>query len=150
MPPPRQARLSRLALVAALLHLGFDAITRPFPATTPPYLLLRYMADVFREMLGMLGVGAVSAVTSAVNGLVSAIFALALAEVARARWAKLAALLLAVWLLTGGAILAIYVAAPWGIALGSLAAGLPRAAAIAFFLDRMMPRPAPEPGAAGG
>ena len=150
MPPPRQARLSRLALVAALLHLGFDAITRPFPATTPPYLLLRYMADVFREMLGMLGVGAVSAVTSAVNGLVSAIFALALAEVARARWAKLAALLLAVWLLTGGAILAIYVAAPWGIALGSLAAGLPRAAVIAFFLDRMMPRPAPEPGAAGG
>ncbi len=150
MPPPRQARLSRLALVAALLHLGFDSITRPFPATTPPYLLLRYMADVFREMLGMLGVGAVSAVTSAVNGLVSAIFALALAEVARARWAKLAALLLAVWLLTGGAILAIYVAAPWGIALGSLAAGLPRAAVIAFFLDRMMPRPAPEPGAAGG
>jgi len=77
-PPPSVARLAALA---GLLHFGFDSVFRAWPATTPPHLLTQYMAEVFRDMLEMLGRTPVSAVTSFVNGLISAIFAVALQEV---------------------------------------------------------------------
>jgi hypothetical protein len=146
-PPPPS--LVRLASLAALLHFGFDSLSRSWTPTTPPYLLLPYMSEVFREMLGMLGVGAVSAVTSGVNGLVAAIFAVALQEVARRRREKLGALLFGLWLVTGGLTFAVYLDAPAAVVAGSLAAGLPRAAALAFLLDRLVPRPAPSAPAGG-
>jgi hypothetical protein len=148
-PPPPS--LARLAGLAALIHLGFDTLFRAWTVTTPSYLLLPYMGEVFREMLGLLGVGAVSAVTSAINGLVAAIFAAAFQEVAVHRREKLGALLVGLWLLTSGLTFAVYLDAPPAVVAGSLAAGLPRAAALAFFLDRLVPRPAsgaPEDGAA--
>jgi hypothetical protein len=145
-PPPPS--LARLASLAALIHLGFDSLFRVWTFTTPPYLLLPYMSEVFREMLAMLGVDAVSVVTSGVNGLVSAIFALALQDVAARRREKLGALLLGLSWLTGGLTFAVYLDAPAGVVAGSLAAGIPRAAALAFFLDRLLPRASP--GAAGG
>jgi len=140
-PPPPS--LVRLASLAALIHFAFDSLFRVWTITTPPYLLLPYMSEVFREMLGMLGADAVSAVTSGVNGLVSAIFAMALQEVAVRRREKLGALLLGLSWLTGGLTFAVYLDAPAGVVAGSLAAGLPRAAALAFFLDRLVPRVTP-------
>ena len=143
--------LARLAAVAALLHFGFDSVTRPFALAAPPYLQLQYMHEVFREMIDLVGVGAVSAVTSAVNGLVAAVFAMALAEVASHRAAKLGALLFVIWLVTGSGMYSVYLSAPWSVALVSLAVGLPRAAVLALFLDRMTPRPEPDrAGPAGG
>jgi len=136
-PPPAPPPLARLALTATLVHLAFDTAGRLFTATTPPYLLLPYMSEIFRDMLALLGVNAISAVTSAINGLIAAVFATALHEVA-ARRLKVGLLLAGVWLLTAGSMFTLYLSAPWPVALGSLASGLPRAAALAWLLDRMM------------
>ena len=138
-PPPPS--LVRLATLAALVHFGLDSLFRVWTFTTPPYLLTPYMSEVFREMLGLLGLDAVSAVTSAVNGLVSAIFAVALQEAGGRRCLKLAALLLGLSWLTGGLTFAAYLDAPGAVVAGSLAACIPRAAALAFLLDRLLPRP---------
>jgi hypothetical protein len=142
-PPPPS--LVRLALLASLLHFAFDAVSRVWAITTPAYLQLAYMGEPFREILGLLGVDAVSAVTAAVTGLVSGIFAMALQEAAPRRRLKLGLLLFFLWCFTGGLTFAVYLDAPWWVEAGSLAAGLPRAAAIAFFLDRLVPAPPPRP-----
>jgi hypothetical protein len=139
MPPPAPPRLARLALAATLVHLAFDTAGRAFEATTPPYLLLPYLSDIFREMLGLLGSNAISVMTSAINGLIAATFATALFEVPR-RQRVLGLLLAGIWLLTCGAMFTLYLSAPWSIALGSMAFGLPRAAALAWVLERMMRR----------
>lgn len=136
-PPPPS--LARLAALAGLLHFGFDSLLRVWPATTPPHLLTPYMGEVFRDMLEMLGRTPVSAVTSFVNGLIAAIFAIALQGVTRRRFAKLATLLTVLWLLTGGLTFALYLAAPAGLAVTSLLAGLPRSVAVAFFMERSLP-----------
>lgn len=140
-PAPSVARLAGLA---GLLHFGFDSILRVWTATTPPHLLTPYMSEVFRGMIDMLGRTPVSAVTSFVNGLVSAIFAVALQGAAPRRFAKVAALLTFLWLLTGGLTFALYLDAPGWLAATSLLAGVPRALAVAFFLDRALPPPAEE------
>lgn len=144
MPPSAPPRLARLALAATLVHLAFDTAGRVLTATTPPYLLLPFMSELFRDMLGLLGANAISAVTCAINGLVAGVFATALFEVERRR-RKLALLLAGVWLLTSGAMFTLYLAAPWPVALGSMAFGLPRAAALAWVLERMMSRVAEAP-----
>jgi len=139
-PPPSVARLAALA---GLLHFGFDSVFRAWPATTPPHLLTQYMAEVFRDMLEMLGRTPVSAVTSFVNGLISAIFAVALQEVATRRLAKVALLLTLLWLVTGGLTFALYLDAPPGLAFTSLGAGLPRSLVVAYVMERALPPPAP-------
>jgi hypothetical protein len=145
LEPPR---LARLAGLAGLAHLGFDTLSRLWPATSPPWLLTPHLAEGFRDMLEMLGRTPVSLMTSAVQGAISAIFALALQPVATRRLASLAALLLFVWLLSGGLMFALYLSAPGWLVATSLAAGVPRALAVAFFLDRGMARPAPPTGQA--
>jgi hypothetical protein len=141
--PSAPPRLARLALTAALVHLAFDSVGRLLEATTPPYLLLPFMSEIFRDMLGLLGVNAISVVTCAINGLIGAVFASALFEVERRRM-KLGLLLAGIWLLTCGAMFTLYLSAPWPVALGSMAFGLPRAAALAWLLDRSMVRGAGE------
>jgi hypothetical protein len=140
--------MARLIAVAALLHFGFDSLFRVWTPTTPPWLLTPYLVEVFRDMLEMLGRTPVSLVTSGVQGAISTIFALALQPVAAGRLARLGVLLGFIWLLSGGLMFWIYLSAPGWLVATSLAAGLPRVAVIAFFLDRAMPRPPPE--AAGG
>lgn len=148
-----QPSVARLAALAALIHFGFDSLLRSWPATTPPHLLTPYMSEVFRDMLEMLGRTPVSAVTSFVNGVISAIFAIALQGARSGRFAKVAALLTFLWLVTGGLTFALYLDAPGWLAASSLLAGLPRAVAVAFFLERTLPPPGPEgdePAAAEG
>lgn len=139
MPQPPPPSVARLAAFAALLHFGFDTLTRAWPATTPPHLLTPYMSEVFRDMLEMLGRTPISLVTSFVNGVISAIFTLALQGVARGRLVKVTALLTFLWLLTGGLTFWLYLSAPAALVATSLLAGLPRAAAVAFFLERSLP-----------
>lgn len=139
MPPSAPPRLARLALAATLVHLAFDTVGRAFTATTPPYLLLPYMSEIFRDMLGLLGVDVISVLTCAINGLIAGVFATALFEAGRRRRA-LGLLLAGIWLLTCGAMFTLYLSAPWPVAIGSMAFGLPRAAALAWVLERMMAR----------
>jgi hypothetical protein len=139
--PSTPPSVARLAAVAGLLHFGFDSLFRLWPATTPPHLLTPYMAEVFRDMLEMLGRTPISAVTSFVNGVISAIFAIALQGAVPRRLAKVALLLTLLWLVTGGLTFAVYLDAPPGLALTSLLAGLPRSLAVAFALERSLPAP---------
>ena len=139
MPSSAPPRLARLALAATLVHLAFDAVGRSSTATTPPYLLLPYMSEIFRDMLGLLGVNAISVVTCAINGLIAGVFATAFFEVERRR-RKLGLLLAGIWLLTSGAMFTLYLSAPWPVAIASMAFGVPRAAALAWVLARMMTR----------
>jgi len=142
-PPPN---IARLAALAALLHFGFDSLLRVWPATTPPHLLTPYMSEIFRSMLELLGRTPISLVTSFVNGLISAIFAVALQGATSRRFAKIAALLSFLWLLTAGLTFQVYLDAPGAVVVTSLLAGLPRAVVVAFFLERSLPPPAPEEG----
>ncbi len=141
MRSPSSARPFRLWAIAAALSLALDALGSRIPATTPPYLLLAWMDEAFRGFLNPVGV---SIGASVVNGAISTLLALALENVPRGRAWKLALALAGLWLFSGGLLLLIYVHAPAGIALGSLAAALPRAAVVAWALDRAMAR-----GAAG-
>ena len=140
MPPSAPPRLARLALAATLVHLAFDSVGRLFTATTPPYLLLPYMSEIFRDMLDLLGVNAISVGDlrhqradrgglrhRALRGPASAApqaRAAAVRDLAPHR----------------GAMFTLYLSAPWPVALGSMAFGLPRAAALAWVLERMMAR----------
>lgn len=143
--PPPNPSVARLAALAGLLHFGFDSLFRVWPATTPPHLLTPYMSEIFRNMLEMLGRTPVSLVTSFVNGVISAIFAIALAGATSARLAKVAALLTVLWLVTGGLTFAVYLDAPGWLVATSLLAGVPRALVVAFFMERSLPPPgAPE------
>lgn len=144
MVQPPQPSVARLAALAALLHFAFDSLLRVWPATTPPHLLTPYMSEIFRDMLEMLGRTPVSLVTSFVNGLISAIFAIALQGATSRRLAKVAGLLTFLWFVTGGLTFALYLDAPRWLAATSLLAGLPRALAVAFVLERALPPPVAE------
>jgi hypothetical protein len=136
-PPPR---LGRLFALSGLAHLAADALASRLVATTPPYLLLRYAPEAFQGFLDPIGV---SIAASAVNAAISTIMAVALEHLPRGRrrFLSLGGLLAALWVLSGGLLALIYLSAPWPVTLGSLAAGLPRAAAVAWLLDRALPRP---------
>jgi hypothetical protein len=137
--PPRLAPLGALA---ALLHFGFDTASRVLDPTTPPYLLIQYMDETYRTLFDLLGVTTISVVTSMVNGVIAAVFATALQLTPGRRWLKLASLYAAIWLVTGGlmALLRLEGVPPVVLA-GGLLAGLPRAAVVAWVLDRRMARP---------
>ncbi len=131
---PSPSRLAALAVLAAALHLAFDAIGAALPWTSPPYLLLAWAPEPFRVLSPV----AVSIAASAVDGAIAAI-ALAALEPSRGRSLGrqailLAAVLWAFWLLSGGLLAAVWLAAPAGLVVASLAAGIPRCAAVAFAL----------------
>jgi hypothetical protein len=132
--PPRPVRL---ALLAGAVHLALDGLSSRLEAVTPPYLLLAYAPEVFREVLDPVGV-AIAA--SLVQGVMSALIGAAFEQKPRGRRVlPLALALWGLWILSGGLLALVYLSAPWPVALGSLAAGLPRAAAVAWVVDRMMP-----------
>lgn len=145
MPAPSGAlrtRVFRLTAVAAAVHLGCDALSSRLLATTPPYLLLQYADEAFRTLLSPI---AVSIATSAVNGAIAGLIGAALEESPR-RLRAVAVVLTGLWLLSSGLLALIYLSVPWGIALGGLAAGVPRGLAVAWAVDRTLP-PASAPPA---
>jgi len=145
--PPRRHGV-RLAAIATAIHLGCDALASRLPWTTPPYLLLDHAGDLFRSMLELdrtAVLGSVAFGASAVNGVIAALLATALAE-ARRRRRLLAAALFGLWVFSGGLMTLAYLSPPWGVALGSLAAGLPRSLLVAWALDGALGAPVPAEG----
>ncbi len=130
---------ARLGAAAAAAHLACDFLASRATWTTPPYLLLSYMDEAFRDFLNPIGV---SIGTALALGAMTTSIALAVEGLARRRAPVLAGALSGLWVFSGGLMLLVYARPPWGVALGSLAAGVPRMWAIAWLLDRMMPRPA--------
>jgi hypothetical protein len=148
--PPRTLRLGALA---GTVHLALDALTARFPWTTPPYLLVDYASDAFRDLLATNRVG-VSVAASLVNAAIAVMVALA-AEQARRRFLVLFAALAGAWVVSGGTMMLVYMDVPVAVAACSLAAGLPRAALLGWLLDRVLGRraagqPDREAGAGAG
>jgi hypothetical protein len=147
--PALRTGVFKAAALAAAVHLGLDAVASRLPWTTPPYLLLDYASETFRDLLlldrsTLLGVVAV--VSSGVNGLIAGLFLAALAG-ARRPIVALGLSLFALWVFSGGLMILVYLSPPWPIAAGSLLAGLPRAFAVAWALERWVLRPAAADGA---
>lgn len=132
----------RATALAGAAHLALDLLASRSPWTTPPYLLLDHASETFRDLLLLdrtTILVVVSVVSAAVNGIIAGLFATALAS-ARSRALALGAALSALWVFSGGLMTLVYLSPPPGIVLGSLAAGIPRSFAIAWLLDRVLPR----------
>jgi hypothetical protein len=143
-----EATRTRVLVAAALAgaaHLAFDGITSRALWTTPPYLLLDYASEVFREVLNLDRSSilvTVAVISAGVNGVISGLFAAAFDGLDR-RVLKLGIALSALWVFSGGLMTAVYLSPPAGVVAGSLLAGIPRAFAVAWLLERVGRR-APE------
>jgi hypothetical protein len=139
---------AKATALSGAVHLALDAVLSRVPWTTPPYLLLDYASETFRDLLlldrATLRV-AIAVISAGVNGAIAGLFAVALAG-ARRRPVSLAASLFALWVFSGGLMILVYLDPPWGVALGSLAAGAPRAVAVAWVLERFLFRGEPRQG----
>lgn len=134
-----RTRVPVTAVIAAAAHLAFDVLSSRIPWTTPPYLLVDYVAGPFRDIVAIDRTAvsiAVAIAASSVNGLITATLAAALDDAAR-RVRGLGLLLSALWGLSGGLLALIYLSAPIGILVGSLAAGIPRSFAVAWLAERV-------------
>ncbi len=130
--------------LAGFAHLVLDALTSRLPWTTPPYLLLDYANETFRDLLNLdrtTILVAVSVISAGVNGAIAGLFAAALHETS-SRFVKLGLSLSALWLFSGGLMTLVYLSPPVGVVVGSLAAGIPRSFAVAWLLGRSEPRSA--------
>jgi len=143
----------RATALAGAVHLALDLLSSRLVWTTPPYLLLDYASETFRDLLLLdrtTLLVAVAVISAGVNGAIAGLFSAALAE-ARRRMLALSGALFALWVFSGGLMTLVYLDPPWGVALGSLAAGAPRALAVAWVLERLVLRgepasPDPSPG----
>lgn len=128
--------------LAGLAHLVLDGVTSRVAWTTPPYLLLDYANETFRDLLNLdrtTILVAVAVISAGVNGAIAGLFATALGD-ARGRLLKLGLSLSALWIFSGGLMTLVYLSPPLGVVIGSLAAGIPRSFAVAWLLDRTAPR----------
>lgn len=140
----------RATALSGSVHLALDLLASRLPWTTPPYLLLDYASETFRDLLLLdrtTLLVAVSVVSAGVNGAIAGLFAAALAG-ARRRLLTLATSLFALWVFSGGLMMIVYLDPPRLVALGSLAAGAPRLLLVAWVLERFLlrrPSEAPSP-----
>lgn len=143
--PALRTSVFKATALAGVAHLALDLVTSRFSATTPPYLLLDYASEPFRDLLLLdrsTLLGAVAVISAGVNGAIAGLFAAAL-EGARRRLLALGLSLFALWIFSGGLMMLVYLDPPWWVAAGSLAAGGPRAFAVAWLLERVVFRAAP-------
>jgi hypothetical protein len=149
--PETRSRILLATALAGALNVAFDVVAARTPLATPPYLLLDHAGDAFRDLLALdrtTILAVVAVVTAAVNGAIAGLIATAMAGVRR-RAAAIGAVLSGIWLLSGGLMILVYLSPPAAVVLGSLAAGIPRAFAIALVLDRVVPRPTVAPETRG-
>jgi hypothetical protein len=136
--------------LAGFAHLVLDGLSSRLPWTTPPYLLLDYANETFRDLLNLdrtTILVAVSFISAGVNGAIAGLFATAL-DAARGRMVKLGISLSALWVFSGGLMTLVYLSPPLGVVAGSLFAGIPRSFAVAWLLERTAPAAA-DPGPSG-
>lgn len=141
--PVTRAGVFQATLLSGAAHLVLDLVSSRLPWTTPPYLLLDYASEAFRDLLLLdrtTLLVAVAVISAGVNGAIAGLFGVALTG-ARRRLLTLGLSLATLWVFSGGLMMLVYLSPPPGVALGSLAAGVPRAFAIAWILDRLLPRP---------
>jgi hypothetical protein len=130
----------RATALSGCVHLALDLVFSRLPWTTPPYLLLDYASETFRDLLLLdrtTLLVAVAAISAGVNGAIAGLFSAALAG-ARRRPLALAAALFSMWVFSGGLMMLVYLDPPWTVALGSLAAGAPRSLAVAWAAERFL------------
>jgi len=142
--PALRTSVFKATAVAAAGHLALDALTSRLVWTTPHYLLLDYASETFRDLLFLdrtTLLVAVSVISAGVNGAIAGLFAAALAG-ARRRLLALGLSLSALWVFSGGLMMLVYLDPPASVAALSLAAGVPRAFAVAWLLERLVFRPA--------
>ena len=141
----RSSRVFLATALAAAAHLVLDGVTSRISWTTPPYLLLDHASETFRDLLLLDRTAiliVVAVISAGVNGAIAGLFGAALAS-ARRRTLKLGLSLSSLWVFSGGLMILVYLTPPAGVVLGSLAAGVPRAFAVAWLLDRVLPRDVP-------
>ncbi len=141
----------KAAALAGAAHLVLDAVASRLPWTTPPYLLLDYASEPFRDLLFLdrrTLLVAVAVISAGVNGVIAGLFATALAG-ARRRVVAIGASLSALWVFSGGLMTLVYLSPPAGVVLGSLLSGIPRSFAVAWALERWLFRPAEAEARAG-
>jgi len=146
-----RTRVFVAAAVAGAAHVAFDGVTSRLFWTTPPYLLLDYASDTFRDLLQIDRPSilvAVSVISAGVNGVIAGMFAAAFDGLERPVW-KLGLALSGLWIFSGGLMTLVYLSPPAGVVVGSLAAGVPRGFAVAWLLERVARR-APEAKPAAG
>jgi membrane associated rhomboid family serine protease len=134
--------------LAGFAHVVLDGLTSLLPWTTPPYLLLDYANETFRDLLNLdrtTILVAVSVISAGVNGAIAGLFAAALHEV-QSRRTKLALSLSGLWIFSGGLMTLVYLSPPLGVVAGSLAAGIPRCFLVAWLLEWVAPKDQAEPG----
>ncbi len=149
-PAARTSVFKAMALAGAA-HLVLDALSTRLPWTTPPYLLLDYASESFRDLLLLdrrTLLGAVAVISAGVNGAIAGLFATALAG-SRRRVVAIGVALSALWVFSGGLMIAVYLSPPAAIVAGSLLAGIPRSFAVAWVLERWLFRPAEAAARAG-
>ncbi len=149
--PALRTSVFRATALAGAAHLVLDGIASRLPWTTPPYLLLEYASESFRDLLFLdrpTLLVAVAVISAGVNGAIAGLFAAALAG-ARRRLVAIGASLSALWVFSGGLMMLVYLSPPAAIAAGSLLAGIPRAFAVAWVLERFLFRPAEAAARAG-
>jgi hypothetical protein len=133
-----RSRVFLATVLAGAAHLAIDGLASRIPWTTPPYLLLDHASETFRDLL-MLDrttiLVAVAVISAGVNGAIAGLFGAALAGAER-RTLKLGLALSALWVFSGGLMILVYLSPPAGVVAGSLAAGIPRAFAVAYLVYR--------------
>ncbi len=149
--PALRTSVFKAAALAGAAHLVLDALATRLPWTTPPYLLLEYASEPFRDLLFLdrrTLLVAVAVISAGVNGAIAGLFATALAA-ARRRVVAIGASLSALWVFSGGLMTLVYLSPPGGIVAGSLLAGIPRGFLVAWVLERWLFRPAEAAARAG-
>jgi hypothetical protein len=140
-----RTRVFLATALAGAAHLVLDVVTSRVAWTTPPYLLIDHASEAFRGLLILdrttIAI-AIAVVSAGVNGTIAGLFGAAMASMGR-RMLKLGIALSALWVFSGGLMILIYLSPPAGVVVGSLAAGIPRAFAVAWLLDRTLPRDGP-------
>jgi hypothetical protein len=142
--PELRTSVFKATALAGAVHLAFDAVGSRLPWTTPPYLLLEYASESFRDLLFLdrrTLLVAVAVISAGVNGAIAGLFATALAGAHR-RFVAIGWSLSALWVFSGGLMTLVYLSPPVAIAAGSLLAGIPRSFAIAWVLERWLFGPA--------
>ncbi len=146
--PEDRSRVFVATALAGGAHLLFDILASRIRWTTPPYLLLDHAGEAFRDLLAVdrRTILAVASMASAgVNGVIAGLLGAATAGAHR-RTLTLGLVLSGMWLFSGGLMILVYLSPPAAVTAGSLAAGIPRAFAVAWLVDRVLPRPRPARG----
>jgi hypothetical protein len=136
--------------LAGFAHLVLDGVSSRLLWTTPPYLLLDYANETFRDLLNLdrtTILVAVSVISAGVNGAIAGLFAAAFHD-APGRTLKLGLSLSGLWVFSGGLMTLVYLSPPAGAVVGSLLAGVPRSFAVAWLVFRVAPPAAASEGPA--